>query len=76
MKRGLPASVNTHGDKPDQRQPNPTRQTHRAYTGRIGLGMTQADPPMKPVSSAVRAIDPERFFVSRAARPLVPASTT
>lgn len=76
MKRGLPASVNTHGDKPDQRQPKPTRQTHRAYTGRIGLGITQADPPMKPVSPAVRAIDPERFVVSRAARPLVPASTT
>jgi hypothetical protein len=52
------------------------RANPRRYTARCGRGSTRADPTMTPVSPAIRAIDPERCVVSRAARLLVPARTT
>ena len=76
VKHGTPPSADTDSDKPDQRPPTPTGQTTLTHTGHPGHRVAQADSPISPVSPAIRAVHPERFVVSRAARPLVPASTT
>jgi hypothetical protein len=78
-KHGTPSSADTDCGKPGQWPPAATGRSPHTYSrhpGHPSRRAAQADTPDSPVSPAVRAGHPECFVASRAARPLVPASTT
>jgi hypothetical protein len=76
-KDGMPESVDTDCGKPDERRRRPIGRIPRTRARRTGRRVTRRQiHPFSPVSPAVRAVHPECFVASRAARPLVPAPTT